>query len=353
MNRRNGGFSIVEMMVVLAITAFLMVATYAVVASVIRSDENNRIRVEMQVEASNALRKISDLLKMAGPTGTIAAWAPGNYPIFALDQLGGGFPSSYGFLDSASYQTPPPSGPSTVTNDGVQHLAPSTDTDGYYGTSNEIAFQLPRPSPFYYLDSSSPAPPAGKQENPLDDHGIPTNLAGQVTWGVSQALYNWYQDPAKVAGAGLALADRQTDVYAIVLVPTSSLEIDALGNHKPGPNQLELREYSYTPTGVNRLFIRKTVLATRVERIVFASSPFSAYYLTQSDPLGATFSTTGDPTPRAAFQDKTLGPNQLSVTIWMWRDDLNKGSSGSITSYRVKQSITVTLRSVGRNQLGS
>jgi prepilin-type N-terminal cleavage/methylation domain-containing protein len=323
------GFSLVEMMIALAISAVMMVATWLVVASIFKTDDDSRVRVELQLESAAALRRISDLLKMTGPSGSLTTgWVSGNYPVFGLDQAGGGFPAPYTFVNSTNYQTLPTGASNPITNDAVGHLAPSTDTDGYYGASNEIAFQLPRPAPWYY-----PNPvPSGAVENPIDDTGVPVDLNGQVTWGISSSLYQYYGS-GPITGAGTALADRQTDVYAIVLVPTTSLQRDPLtGLLLAGPNQLELREFSTAP---NRYLIRRTVLAYNVERIAFASVTGSGYYLTGS--------TSPD------FQDATLGTNQLKVTLWMWKNDMNKKSSASISAFRVKSSIVINLRSTGEN----
>lgn len=340
MRRKEGGFSLVEVMVAIIIGAIIMVATYAVVAAVIKGDEASRIRLQMQLDATTALRKISDLLKMAGPTGNVSVGLGANdYPVFAIDQTGGGFTGNNTFLNQTTYQIPPSGQPNQINNDGVAHLAPTTDTDGYYGTSNEIAFKLPRPTPWY---ASSDPNAVGKPQNPLDNTGVPVDLSGNTTWGVSANLYSYYSGtyPATVytspAGAGSSLADRQTDVYAIVLVPTTGTAKDPYGNLVAGPNQLELREFSTAP---NRFLIRKTLLAMGVERITFTGPAASPYYLTGTDPLSGT-----------AFQDASLGSNQLRVSIWMWRNDINKSSTAAISAYRVKQSITVNLRSVGQNQ---
>jgi hypothetical protein len=322
--------------------------------------------MELQLEATAALRKIADLLKMAGPTGTLSkGLGATDYPVFALDQAGGGFTGANTFINLATWQTVPGGGASTtLTDDGVGHLAPVTavhgSDEGYYGTSNEIAFKLPRPAPWYLpqagptAGAQGPAPggsiPSGvNSDNPIDITGAPVDATGAVTWGVTPNLYayymGYYTSPVypPVTGAGSAIADRQTDVYAIVLVPTTTLQKDAYGNAVPGPNQLELREFSAPnppAATTGRYLIRRTILAVGVERILFTGPAGSSYYLTGSDPLFAT---------PPAFTDATLGQNQLGVTIWMWRNDMNK-TSKAISAYRTKQSITVNLRSVGENQ---
>jgi prepilin-type N-terminal cleavage/methylation domain-containing protein len=350
MKHRAGGFSLVELMITIAISAVLIVAVWAVVAAVVKTDDNSRIRVEMQLEAATALRKISDLLKMAGPTGNMnTGWTTGDYPVFAVDRMGGGFPSGYDFLNSTNPQSSP--GGPAVTNDAVAHLAPvadatnfaTLDPDRYYGTSNEIAFKLPRPGPWY----APGALPGGKQDNPTDMSGAPVDINGAVTWGVSSNLYQYYMGAYAGAGyipvvnPGTDTADRQTDVYAIVLVPTTSVEKDATGAMVAGPNQLELREYS-SQYSAQRFLIRRTVLAYNVERIVFKGPVASSrYYL-----MGGV-----DPLTGESFQDASLlGANQLSVTIWMWRNSLDRKSTQAVNAYRVKQSMTVNLRSVGQNQ---
>ncbi|HZE96516.1 MAG TPA: prepilin-type N-terminal cleavage/methylation domain-containing protein [Planctomycetota bacterium] len=332
MNTHSGqrGFSLVEMMIASCISVVLMVATWMVVSNMLKTDDDNRVRLELQLEAAQALRKISDLLKMTGPTGiSTVAWAPGNYPVFALDTTPGSFPAGYTFVNLATYQTPPGGGVTTLWNDAVVHLAPSNDTDGYYGQSNEIAFQLPRPTPWYY----PAAAPAGTVENPIDETGCPVDPNGVVTWGISPTLYSYYSTSPSVPGASPALADRQTDVYAIVLVPTASFEMSG-GATVAGPNQLELREFSALP---NRYIIRRTVLAYNVERIVFASYVSSNYYLTG----GAGGSD---------FRDSSLGLNQLRVTLWMWKNNINNKNKQLINAYKAMQSITVNLRSVGQSQ---
>lgn len=365
MKHRAAGFSLVEVMIVIAISAVLIVAVWMVIASVVQQDDNTRARLEMQLEAAGALRKISDLLKMAGPTGNVNAPAlPTDYPVFALDQPGGGFGGQNLFINTCKLQSNPGGPP--VTNDNVAHLAPVTtpanklvlDPDGYYGTSNEIAFKIPRPAPFYVwpgapngLPNEVPRPPNFVTDNAVDNTGAPVDSTGAVTWGVTPNLYQYYMGSyngqagyVPCPNSGPATADRQTDVYAIVLVPTTTVQKDASGNPVAGPNQLELREYSSTYSVTTpRSLIRKTILAYNVERIVF-NFPLlpGQYYPLEIDPL------TGD-----QFQDATLGMNQLRVTIWMWKNQIDKKASSQINAIRVMQSMTVNLRSVGSNQLGS
>jgi prepilin-type N-terminal cleavage/methylation domain-containing protein len=346
MKHRAAGFSLVEVMITVAISAVLIIAVWAVVAAVVKTDDASRNRVEMQLEAATALRKISDLLKMAGPTGDVSkAPAAGDYPAFALDVDKGGFSPTYAFINDTVALD---SGVEFINDAGVHQapvpdpLSPASDPDGYYGPSNEIAFKIPRPAPWYTTSLNAPPGPlpAGRQDNPVDLTGAPVDINGAVTWGVTQNLYQFYLGAyggdgryVQPPSTGMATADRQTDVYAIVLVPVVA--------PTAGPNQLELREYS-SQYSAQRYLIRRTVLAYNVERILFQGPKGSPYYLTGNDPA------TGQP-----FVDASLGMNQLSITLWMWKNDINKTNSKAVSAYRVKQSTTVNLRSVGQNQMSN
>src|SRR5579862_1748499 len=220
----------------LSSSVFTTAATTPQVATVVKTDDDSRIRMELQLEATAALRKIADLLKMAGPTGTLSAGlGPNDYPVFAIDQPGGGFTGANAFINLATWQTLPGGTASpTLSDDAVGHLAPPTSKygsdDGYYGTSNEIAFKLPRPAPWYAPAgspvSAPPGPPPNGSlpstvltDNPVDLSGAPVDATGAVTWGVTPNLYSYYMgyyagNPAypPVSGAGSGVADRQTDV---------------------------------------------------------------------------------------------------------------------------------------------
>jgi hypothetical protein len=164
-------------------------------------------------------------------------------------------------------------------NNAATHFIATPDSEGYGGLSNEILFRLPRAN---------------------DGGQHPTDAKGEIEWGNDNV-------------------PTETAYYAIVLV------------HNPASrqNELQLREYNGTKFGTQLL--RKRVLATDVDRIQFMAQGNTALNV----PTG--FCRTGN-----GNYDPNLGLNQIRITMWFWKKDING------KDVKLKQSSTVNLRSVQR-----
>lgn len=72
--RRRAGFSLVEVLITVAISAILLGATFMVIFSVTRGDQALRLRADMQAEATRAIKQMTELLRQSGPIDTNADW---------------------------------------------------------------------------------------------------------------------------------------------------------------------------------------------------------------------------------------------------------------------------------------
>jgi hypothetical protein len=167
----------------------------------------------------------------------------------------------------------------TGLNNAATHFIVTPDIEGFGGPSNEILFRLPRDK---------------------DGDRRPTDAQGDIEWGKDNV-------------------GTETAFYAIVIV------------HNPATqqNEVQLREYNGTMFGTKLL--RKRALASNVDRIQFMARGNPATNL----PTG--FCRVGD-----GNYDPNLGLNQLRVTLWFWKKDING------RDVKLKQSTTVNLRSVER-----
>lgn len=256
--RRNAGFTFLEAIIVLAITAVVVAGTYAVIVATVRGDENLRARMKLQLEAVRALQELTSLLKTSGPAdlnrnGIRDADEP---PLFVWD----GDPWS-GSLSALN-----------TNNPAVVYGAPGPD--GYGGRSIEMAFMLPGPA------------------DPTDPRGRPVGTDGFTRWG-SQG------------------APGMTDVYAVVLVPDPEARTLAQ-RQDPARNELQLREYDDASP---RRLLRHRMMARGVERIVFQSSGPASPLLTGAYPSTPEFS--NDPE-----LGQPLGLYQIRVTLWMRSADM-------------------------------
>ena len=120
---RRRGFSLVEIMIALAVMAVVLGATYAVLSASLQGDDALRARVDMQLEATNALKQVTALLKESGspPAGD----PNGIYP--QIYQLGNAQIASAVKSDVGT-----PSGvPSLVSPDSPAHFSrPRTHGEG-------------------------------------------------------------------------------------------------------------------------------------------------------------------------------------------------------------------------------
>lgn len=257
-HRRSAGFTFLEAIIVLAITAVVVAGTYAVIIATVRGDENLRARMKLQLEAIRTLQELTTLLKTSGPAdlnrnGIRDADEP---PLFVLD----GNPWS-GSLFALN-----------ANNPAVVFGTPGPY--GYGGRSVEMAFMLPGPA------------------DPSDPRGRPVGSDGFTRWG-SQGVFG------------------RTDVYAVVIVPDPEARTPAQ-SQDPARNELQLREYDAASP---RRLLRERTMARGVERIVFQSSGPASGLLTGVYPSTPEFS--GDPE-----LGQPLGLHQLRVTLWMRSVDM-------------------------------
>jgi type II secretory pathway pseudopilin PulG len=260
MRPRRSGYSLLEIVIVLAITVVILIATFMVIFAITRGNESLTPRVQLQLEATRVLREMCALLKTSGPTEIIVAgttppkgngtWDPGEYPAFA----------SYLPLPGL-VKWAPPYDFLNVNNTSITPNAPTTDTDIYpvnkatgvslFGGNQtvEIAFRVPKTT-----EVTKPYPTD------------PTT--GAVEWG--------------------------TDILAIVLVP------GAYGN------ELQMRWYD----ALTQALVRRTVLTRDVERIVFQCSNQSFY---AGCPAMAT-NIDATLTPQS---------DEMKVTLFFWKTDPN------------------------------
>lgn len=256
--RRDAGFTFLEAVIVLAITAVVVAGTYAVIVATVRGDENLRARMKLQLEAVRTLQELTTLLKTSGPAdlnrnGSRDTDEP---PLFVRD----------GDLWSGSLYA--------LNTDNPPVVYGTPGPYGYGGRSIEIAFMLPGPA------------------DPSDPSGRPVGSDGFTRWG---------------SGGVFGI----TDVYAVVLVPDPEARTLAQ-RQDPVRNELQLREYD---AGSPRVLLRSRTLARGVERIVFQSSGPASRLLTGAYPTDPEFS--GDPE-----LGQPLGLHQLRVTLWMRSADM-------------------------------
>src|SRR5579863_5907971 len=79
------GFTLVETMITILITSVVLLTTYAVLSAVIQGDDAVRTRVDMQLEASNALKTMVSFIKQSGISTDVPPLPANTYPaIFTL-----------------------------------------------------------------------------------------------------------------------------------------------------------------------------------------------------------------------------------------------------------------------------
>jgi prepilin-type N-terminal cleavage/methylation domain-containing protein len=161
--RGEGGFSLIEVAIAVAISAVVASALYTVINSAVSGDRALRVRVDLQLDAVRVLRNVTEVLKNTGPidANSDGVFDPGDFPYIWTDGVSNAGPHGgfYLYLDSA--------------NAGIVQKATSAHEG--LGAPQEIAFLLPRD---------------------VDGDTRPTRVSdGRIEWG--------------------------TDSYAIVLVPAA------------------------------------------------------------------------------------------------------------------------------------
>ncbi len=208
---RRRGYSLIEIMITLAITIIILVAVYSVIGTTMKQDEAIRARVELQIEATRCIQELTSLLKTAGPVDTNGngTWQSGEYPVFVDD--GSTYPSAYASFSDLNDVS------STGSNSPAGHYIVTVDPDGFGGPSNEIIFRLPR-------------------DKDGDKH--PTDASGNIEWGKDNVI-------------------TETAFYAIAIVSNPAVKL----------NELQIRRYN--GTGFGTTLLKKTVLTRNLDRIQF------------------------------------------------------------------------------------
>jgi hypothetical protein len=346
--------SLLEVAIVLAITAILLVATFSIVLAVTRGDESIRTRVELQLEATMILRQVCGLLKASGPQETIVPGSippvgngifdPGEYPAFAAYNAGSTAPKWSGVYAFLNNPTPPPGASAAYPpNSVITPMVQLADLDVYppvpiwfgpdYGTQVPMLAASGNSTGPYTVGSIP-----GTTANPRSTSGsgyASTNIV-EIAFRVPKSLggapppTDLPAPPIKLEPVNLATGAVEwgTEVFVIALVPGLNYGLDAAGNQLGGyfGNELQLRMYNAT----TQTFDKRIVLGRYVERILFEARILPAG-------IGGTpgFYMPGN-------YDSTLGQNEMRVTIWLVKKDVN----GKLV--KVKASNTFNFRSVIR-----
>jgi prepilin-type N-terminal cleavage/methylation domain-containing protein len=223
--RDRRGFTLLEVLIAAAVGAVVLAATFTVLFATIRQDESLRVQMEMQIEATQAMREITSLLKTSGPVDADrdGVFDVGDWPVFAVEPLE--------YEPRPPEGTPLPEGTFPGGFEGLNELlTPAFKlSDAVSGfpenqASTEIAFRLP-------------------EDVNLD--GYPTDASGRIEWS--------------------------NHVYVICHESRSPVEWLESGN------VLELRRYD--PSTTPWTLVSRKVLAHWVERILIESRG-PAYYQT-------------------------------------------------------------------------
>jgi hypothetical protein len=339
--------SLIEVAIVLAITAILLVATFSIVLAVTRGDESIRTRVDLQLEATMMLRQVCALLKASGPQENIVpgsippvgdgVFQPGEYPAFATYTAGSTAPKwtgVYAFLNNPS--PPPGASAGYPANSVITPLVPLTDVDVYppllQWSPADVGTQVPEQN----ASGNSLPPftcnrPTNIVPNPkvVGGQGLESTNIVEIAFRVPKSLggapppTDLPAPPIKLEPVNLATGAVEwgTEVFVIALVPGLNY-----GQGGYFGNELQLRMYNAT----TQTFDRKIVLGRYVERILFEARCSQA-------------SIAGLPGFYAPGNyDATLGQNEMRVTIWLVKADVN----GKLV--KVKASNTFNFRSVTR-----
>ncbi len=274
MNLKPGrrGFTLLEVLITAAVSAVVLAAVFTVLFTAVRQDESLRVRMEMQLEASRAMKDITSLLKMSGALDVnrnLQFDAGSDWPVFVTDTLAfeprppagaplpeGTFPAPLSEINAEETDPalahPALTPPYKLSREGDVRDFPENQA------SVEIAFRLPEDG---------------------DGDGYVTDASGNIEWS--------------------------NDVYVICHEARSPVEWLENGN------VLELRRYD----SATWKLLERRVLASWVERILFESQSPQFYQTENYDP--------------------TLGFDQVRVTIWFRRNDISRSRERQIAFKQV------------------
>ncbi len=276
------GFTLLEVLIVAAVSAVVLAAVFTVLFTTVRQDEGLRVRMEMQIEAARAMKEITSLLKMSGPldANRNLMFDPAtDWPVFVTDEL------AFEPRPPAGDPLPPGTFPAPLSEINVEDTDPASArpalTPPYKLSLQDDVRDFPENQPSVEI--------AFRLPEDVDLDGYVTDSSGNIEWS--------------------------SDVYVICHEARSPVEWLENGN------VLELRRYDSTTWKL----LERRVLANWVERVLFESQS-SRFYQTEN-------------------YDRTLGFDQLRVTIWFRRNDVSRQRERQVA---FKQVSTVLLRSVDR-----
>ena len=261
LNQRRRGYTLLEVLIVAAVSAVVLAAVFTVLFTTVRQDEGLRVRMEMQLEAARAMKEITSLLKMSGALDVnrnLQFDAGSDWPVFVTDELAfeprppegaplppGNFPPPLSEINTED--TDPATARPALTP--PYKLSRENDNRDFpeNQASVELAFRLPEDG---------------------DGDGYVTDSSGNIEWS--------------------------DDVYVLCHEARSPVEWLESGN------VLELRRYDSTTWKM----LDRRVLANWVERVLFESQSPQIYQTENYDP--------------------TLGFDQIRVTIWFRRSDVSR-----------------------------
>lgn len=299
--KRGAGFTLLEVLIAAAVSAVVLAAVFTVIFTTVRQDELLRTQMEMQIEATRAMKEITEALKQSGPIDIDrdGAFDPGtDWPIFATDTLK--FDDERA-SDDASGTVPPGNFPAPIAEI-------NRELSGYH------------PDPLRSVGHPALTPPyklSVRNGQPLGPTYFPENQASV------EIAFRQPQDGANTAADGYptdANGNIEWGQDVLVICHEARSPVEWIENG----NVLELRRYRPMPGGDYKL-VGRTILAHWVERVLFESR-------------NATFYQTGN-------YDPTLGIDQLRITLWFRRQDVSRLRERQIA---IKQVGTVMFRSVDR-----
>lgn len=235
MRRDQRGYTLLEVLIAAAVSAVVMAAVFTVVFTSVRQDEALRVRMEMQIEASRAMKELTTFLKSAGPVDVDKDGVfdyKVDMPVFTTEPLefeprpAEGEVLAEGTFGSVNSDT--------VTFAGLnKHLTPAYKLS-QKGNAQDFPENLASVEMMFRL--------------PSDKQAHPTDANGNVQWG--------------------------EDVFVICHEARSPVEWIENGN------VLELRRY--TPvSGGDWTLVSRQVLAHWLERILFESQS-NKWYVTDN-----------------------------------------------------------------------
>jgi prepilin-type N-terminal cleavage/methylation domain-containing protein len=309
---RRRGFSLVEIMIALAVMAVVLGATYLVLSACLQGDDALRARVDLQLEATNALKQVTALLKESGsppagdPSGTYPQiYQLGSAQIASAVKSGVGTPSGVPSLNSPyDWATNPALNAKYSLLQNVCGQYPNVKIEEGLGPSQGILFRIAK-DPVVHTDISGTSMPTVQ--------GLPVNTVNgsfAIQWG--------------------------SELHSL----TVAVNMDT------GVSELQHQIYDQASKAMKT----KAVLARYVSRIIFEMqnvypppAPLPIWPL----PTGAVYT----PQPWPIFPNAGTNPYEIRITLCLAKPDTRNPENSLENAKRmttVWQQSSVIMRSVPR-----